>query len=708
MKIKKVFDPDDINIKQNRDKMKLWIICCSIFSLLYGGLLIIEALSYGGDIRVALVTILATVPLFIFAIIIYHKLPNFIWAPLVLAAAVQLVFLPVGAYLNELEFNFSVMIMVLGTVVIMKNFKLMAASVAIVAAINITAMIFFIPHLEWLNNYRFFMQFMLFLNGIVFFLILTYHVERKENNAGRALIAFSSLLQSTPNYMVIVDSNNKMQYISRPLLEFAGYSRQEFAVGRPLIDLFTDKSLKLMFADILDAGGFIETEMTIKKDGKDQHFKVIADKLPGNTGGLFIEISDITPLLNSRRNAEEAQERAETANTSKSKFLANMSHEIRTPMNAIIGISEIELNCGNHSTKTKEAFQRIHNSGYTLLGIINDILDLSKIETGKLELDPVKYDTASLINDTVQLNIMRIGSKVIEFRLLVSENLPSELIGDELRIKQILNNLLSNAIKYTDKGSVTLEIRANALHSEFGEAAAQLIIIVKDTGLGMTREQIEKIFDDYSRFNMEANRAKEGTGLGMSITKNLVQMMGGEIKLESEPGGGTTVTLHIPQKLCGSGVIGTELAEILQDFRYSNDTRTTAAQFVREYMPYGSVLIVDDVEINLYVAESLMQPYGMRIETAASGLETLEKIRGGAVYDIVFMDHMMPEMDGIETTKRLRDSGYTQPIVALTANAIVGQADIFLENGFDDYLTKPVDILQLNTVLNKYIKEKKK
>ena len=391
----------------------------------------------------------------------------------------------------------------------------------------------------------------------------------------------------------------------------------------------------------------------------------------------------------------------EAANEAKSAFLAVMSHEMRTPMNAIIGISEIELDRENALPETKESFNKIYNSGHTLLKIINDILDLSKIEASKLELTPARYETASLINDTVQLNIMRAGSKPIDFKIKVSENLSSELIGDELRIKQILNNLLSNAVKYTEEGCITLEAS-----SESESEVVTLIFTVRDTGQGMTEEQIAEIFDDYSQFNREVNRTVEGTGLGMSITKNLVQMMDGNITVESEPGKGSAFTVRLVQQPCGSGVIGREIADNLKNFRLINESASKKVYIEREYMPYGSVLIVDDAETNLFVAKGLMKPYGLNIDTALSGLEAIEKLRDSS-YDIVFMDYMMPHIDGIETTRRLRESGYTKPIVALTANAVIGQEKIFKENGFDDFISKPIDIKRLDTALNKYIRNVK-
>ncbi|MCL1956292.1 MAG: ATP-binding protein [Fibromonadales bacterium] len=420
---------------------------------------------------------------------------------------------------------------------------------------------------------------------------------------------------------------------------------------------------------------------------------------------VIVFISGLLGIIsfhNEARIAEKAKINAINANASKSKFLTTMSHEIRTPMNAIIGFSEIELLKEETSAEAKETFRKIHNSGYMLLGIINDILDLSKIETGKFEIVPIKYDTASLINDTVQLNLMRIGSKHIEFTLKVAETLPAKLFGDELRIKQVLNNLLSNAIKYTKEGNVNISFAFEPR----GKENINLVISVSDTGQGMTKEQVEHLFDEYSRFNMELNRTVEGTGLGMSITKRLVEMMDGKIRVESEPGKGSVFTVRILQKLIDTEKLGKELAENLQSLRYSGESQLKEIQKVREYMPYGSVLVVDDVETNLTVARGLMAPYGLKIELLDSGLAALERIKEGNVYDIVFMDHMMPEMDGIETTKKIRETGYEKPIIALTANAVAGQASMFLKNGFDDFISKPIDIRQLNKALKTWVRDK--
>jgi len=404
-----------------------------------------------------------------------------------------------------------------------------------------------------------------------------------------------------------------------------------------------------------------------------------------------------------------ARKKTDLRTQQKSNFLAIMSHEIRTPLNAILGMTEIQMQNTTHPPSTCEAFIKINNSGTILLNIINDILDLSKIEEGKLELIPVKYEVASLINDVVQLNYIRHESGQIEFNIDIDENIPSTLIGDELRIKQILNSLLSNAFKYTARGQVTLSVNTECV-GRGGVVLVTLIFQIKDTGQGMTPKQVSWLFDDESaRSNFEANRTTEGTGLGITITRNLVNLMYGKISVKSAIGEGTTVTVRLPQRTDGigiRGVIGKELAESLKQFKQGNAIQQKKSQFTHEYMPYGRVLIVDDVETNLYVANGLMVPYGLNIDLATSGFEAIDKINEGNVYDIVFMDHMMPKMDGIETTKLLREMGYTSPIVALTANALAGQAEIFLKNGFDGFISKPIDIRQLNITLNKLIRDK--
>jgi len=395
---------------------------------------------------------------------------------------------------------------------------------------------------------------------------------------------------------------------------------------------------------------------------------------------------------------------AEESSKAKSDFLAKMSHEIRTPMNAILGITEIQLQDDSIPQGFKDAFERIFNSADLLLGIINDILDLSKIEAGKLEIIYSQYDIASLIHDTVQLNMMRYESKPIEFKLQIEENVPIMLVGDELRIKQILNNILSNAFKYTQEGEICLSISMK-IPEENSLDNIILVFSVSDTGQGMTADQIKKLGSEYARFNMEANRKTEGTGLGMNITRNLIKLMRGDIDIKSTPGKGSTFTVQLPQICNNFEPIGKEMVENLLQLNLASAMKIKTVKLNREFMPYGRVLIVDDVETNLYVAKGLMAPYGLSLDTAMSGYDAIDRIREGADYDIIFMDHMMPKMDGIEAAKIIRNLGYDKPIIALTANAITGQAEMFLQNGFDEFISKPIDVRQLNMSLNKYVRD---
>jgi len=404
---------------------------------------------------------------------------------------------------------------------------------------------------------------------------------------------------------------------------------------------------------------------------------------------------DITELI-------KAKETAELSNRSKGYFLAQMSHEIRTPMNAIMGISEIQLRKKDISENAKDGYRKINESGNLLLNIINDILDFSKIDAGKLEIVCEKYEIPNLINDTIQLKRLRFENKPIQFIIQLDENTPRELMGDELRIKQILYNLLSNAFKYTESGEVELSVSTEEKQHD----NVMLVIRVRDTGQGMTENQVSRIFDEYSRFNMETNRSISGTGLGMSITKRLIDMMNGEIQVESKKDEGSLFTVLLPQLRCGTAVCGSEAAKSLRKFNFRNVSMQKKPEIIHEYMPYGKVLVVDDVESNLLVAKGLLIPYGVQIETAKSGFEAIEKVKINKDYDIVFMDHMMPGIDGLKTAEILRSMDYNHPIVALTANAVIGQEEMFLANGFDGFISKPIDSRELNQILNKLIKNK--
>jgi len=437
-----------------------------------------------------------------------------------------------------------------------------------------------------------------------------------------------------------------------------------------------------------------------------RHFKIKYKRLEEHSVILETMVKERTKEL------EEQTEIAVQANRAKSEFLATMSHELRTPLNAIIGFSEIELR-DRLSNTDKDNITHIYQSGAALLGIIGDILDISKIEAGKLELSPEEYDTASLISDTVSLNMVRIGSKPVKFALNINGDFPRTLFGDELRVRQILNNLLSNAIKYTNEGTITLNIEA----VKTGDKARQNMLIrfeVRDTGIGIRQEDMGKLFTGYTQLNGGTSRKIEGTGLGLTIVKKLVEMMNGSIAVKSEYGKGSCFTVEIIQAVPGEiEGIGEETAAGLRGFNYSVFRKKDDIVYSR--LPGGKVLVVDDNVANLLVTRGLLAPYGMQVDTAASGKEAIEKVqKANPRFGLIFMDHMMPEMDGVQAVSIIRawerdscpasldlDRGHV-PIVALTANALRGMKEFYLENGFDDYIAKPIDPRSLDEVIGKY------
>jgi len=407
----------------------------------------------------------------------------------------------------------------------------------------------------------------------------------------------------------------------------------------------------------------------------------------------------------------ERREIAEEESRAKTRFLARMSHEIRTPMNSVMGITEIQLRKGKQSPETEDAFLRIYSSSKLLLSIINDILDLAKVESGKMEITPTVYETANLIADVHRLNSIYIGGKKIDFSIVINENLPKRLIGDDLRIKQVLDNLVSNAFKYTKEGKVVL-----SFDMDKGEAEDEVVLVVKvsDSGRGMTKEQLNNLFDaEFTRFNMVSTRAIEGSGLGLSITYSLLKMTCGSIKAESELGKGSTFTAFIPQKKDDGQNLGKKAVEKLQCLKTSQvflkklPALAPAPEPEHKPKPYGRVLAVDDMESNLFVVEGILSLYDLTIETVLSASEAIRRIEAGQEYDIIFMDYMMPGMNGVEATKVLRGMGYNRPIVALTANATIGVEQMFMDNGFSGFISKPIDPAKLDACLLEFIHNKR-
>ncbi|MBE5852170.1 MAG: response regulator [Lachnospiraceae bacterium] len=409
----------------------------------------------------------------------------------------------------------------------------------------------------------------------------------------------------------------------------------------------------------------------------------------GEILGKLYAIVDDTEHYEYMKELEKQKAIADSASEAKSRFLANMSHEIRTPINAVLGFDEMILR--ETQEKSIRAYAAdIMSAGKTLLSLINDILDFSKVEAGKMEIIPVQYELSSLINDLNNMIKDVASKKGLQFILNVNAQTPHLLIGDEIRIRQCMMNLLSNAVKYTETGSVTM----NVSFHDVSEDEICLYFSVEDTGVGMKQEDMEKLFSPYKRINETRNRWVEGTGLGMGITKELLGLMGSSLQVETEYGKGTTVSFAVNQKVVSHDEIG--------DFtiRLDEASRKESVYRVLFQAPNARILVVDDTEMNLTVIQNLLKKTKIHIDTALSGRDAIV-LAESTQYDVAFFDHMMADMDGIETLEAFRKTEKNQntPAVALTANAISGARRMYLDAGFTDYLSKPVDGIKLEKML---------
>jgi signal transduction histidine kinase/CheY-like chemotaxis protein len=417
--------------------------------------------------------------------------------------------------------------------------------------------------------------------------------------------------------------------------------------------------------------------------------------------GLFIIIAFILYFIivqNSKLSLLEAD--AIAASKAKSSFLAHMSHEIRTPMNAISGISELILREEDTPAKVRDYARNINTSSANLITLINDILDISKIESGSLEIIANEYSLGALLHDIIIMFKVRLMDTPVTFAVDIDQNLPGRLRGDASRIRQILINILGNAVKYTVAGQITFRVTKAAGAQERTSQAhtIRLRFEVEDTGRGIKEEDCEKIFGEFVMVDQSKNSGIQGTGLGLAITKTLVVAMGGAITVDSVYDQGSVFHVELPQEVVDAKPLSPD------DWDNSSAQPQSEASWKA---PAARVLIVDDVEINLMVAEGLMSPFEMHIDTALSGASALDLVAEAASqdapYHLIFMDHMMPDMDGIETTQKLLSQGCTTPIIALTANAISGMKETFLQAGFTDMLVKPIDVETMNEMLLKYL-----
>lgn len=446
-------------------------------------------------------------------------------------------------------------------------------------------------------------------------------------------------------------------------------------------DVDTSTLEYLSYGNIWVRARLIVSERT--KDGKVSH--------------VLWMLENITKERQERENLIDMSERAVAASEAKSAFLSNMSHEIRTPINAVLGMNEMILRESEDENIVSYS-QNIKSAGNSLLALINDILDFSKIESGKMEIVPVDYDFASLLNDLVNMISGRMAAKSLQLILDIDPMIPRSLYGDEVRVKQIITNILTNAAKYTDEGSVTLKITYDK-RLKVNDCLI-LMVSVKDTGIGIREEDMSKLFGEFERIDQKRNRNIEGTGLGMSITQNLLSMMGSSLNVESEYGKGSEFSFKLVQTVRKWDPIG--------DYKVALDA---FARTKNKYVPkftasLAHLLVVDDTFVNLMVFKGLLTKTEVKIDTADNGRRAVE-LAAEKKYDIIFLDHMMPDKDGIETLAEIRSNpagpNSDTPAICLTANAISGAKEFYMEAGFDDYLTKPIDSDALEEMIYHYL-----
>lgn len=382
---------------------------------------------------------------------------------------------------------------------------------------------------------------------------------------------------------------------------------------------------------------------------------------------------------------EVAKNEAEKANHAKSEFLSSMSHELRTPLNAIVCFSELLESKEGLDSESKDFAKDIVSASHNLLDLVNGVLDISKIEAGKMELINKEYNSQELFNSLSTMVIPRIGDKPIDFKTVIASDIPPVLKGDTGKLKQIILNLLTNAVKYTDKGFIKYRVECI---NDYKNNQTKLIITVTDTGRGIKKEDIDRLFKKFERLEEDRNTSIEGTGLGLAITESLAELMGGKITVISDYGKGSTFKFVVVEEIVN---------------KESNLVVNEQTTLNYETFEGKKVLVVDDSKLNLKVAENVLKNFKVSTETVTSGLECLSCVKSKK-YDIIFMDIMMPNMSGVEVLKKLREEKVNIPVIALTADAIEGQEEKYISEGFDGYLSKPIDKTKLKVILNKYLK----